>query len=202
LGRRDSLTFNATAPDNLPVPFERTDEQLRLFQSRKFDATYLVALSGAHTFGRSHCPTLFNRTIDTNPPIDPNFKKQLEATCPNDQSLNTINLDIRTPTKFDNMYYINLLNHQGVFTSDQDLASHPKTKEIVNLFASNQNEFFNIFANAFVKVSQLSVLTGNQGEVRKSCLDPNNRQSNVAFVVEEVVEIAENMENDYYSHRY
>jgi peroxidase len=137
LGRRDSLTFNATAPDNLPVPFERTDEQLRLFQSRKFDATYLVALSGAHTFGRSHCPTLFNRTIDTNPPIDPNFKKQLEATCPNDQSLNTINLDIRTPTKFDNMYYINLLNHQGVFTSDQDLASHPKTKEIVNLFASN-----------------------------------------------------------------
>jgi peroxidase len=193
LGRRDSLTFNVTAPDNLPVPFERTDEQLRLFQSRKFDATYLVALSGAHTFGRSHCPTLFNRTIDTNPPIDPNFKKQLEATCPNDQSLNTINLDIRTPTKFDNMYYINLLNHQGVFTSDQDLASHPKTKEIVNLFASNQNEFFNKFANALVKVSQLSVLTGNQGEVRKSCFAPNNRQSNMASVVEEEVGITANM---------
>ncbi|AES97670.1 peroxidase family protein [Medicago truncatula] len=159
---------------NLPVPFEGTDEQLRLFQSRKFDATDLVALSGEHTFGRSHCPI----TIDTNPPIDPNFKKQLEATCPNDQSLNTINLDITRRTKFDNMYYINLLNHQGVFPSDQDLASHPTTKEIVNLFASNQNEFSNKFANAFVKVSQLSVLIGNQGEIRKSCFAPSNRQSN------------------------
>ncbi|RHN55941.1 putative peroxidase [Medicago truncatula] len=76
------------------------------------------------------------------------------------------------------MYYINLLNHQGVFPSDQDLASHPTTKEIVNLFASNQNEFSNKFANAFVKVSQLSVLIGNQGEIRKSCFAPSNRQSN------------------------
>jgi len=40
------------------------------------------------------------------------------------------------------MYYINLLNHLGVFTSDHDLASHPKTNEMVNLFASNQNDFF------------------------------------------------------------
>jgi peroxidase len=80
------------------------------------------------------------------------------------------------------MYYINLLNHQGVFTSDQDLASHPKTKEIVNLFASNQKEFFNKFANAFVKVSQLDVLTGNQGEIRKSCFAPNNRKSKVASI--------------------
>ncbi|XP_024640637.1 LOW QUALITY PROTEIN: peroxidase 2-like [Medicago truncatula] len=189
LGRSDSITFNVTAPDNLPVPFEGTDEQLRLFQSRKFDATDLVALSGEHTFGRSHCPI----TIDTNPPIDPNFKKQLEATCPNDQSLNTINLDITRRTKFDNMYYINLLNHQGVFPSDQDLASHPTTKEIVNLFASNQNEFSNKFANAFVKVSQLSVLIGNQGEIRKSCFAPSNRQSNMAYVVEEVEEIAANI---------
>ena len=106
----ENITFNVTALDNLPVPFEQTDEQLRLF-SVKFDATDLVGLSGAHTFGRSHCHTLFNRTVDTNPPIDPNFKKQLDLTCLNDQSLNTINMDIRTPTKFDNMYDINLLNH-------------------------------------------------------------------------------------------
>ena len=144
----------------------------RLFQTRKFDVTNLVPLFGAHTFGQSHCPTLFNRTVDTNSPIDPNFKKQLDVTCLNDQSLNTINLDIRTPTKFDNMYYVNLLNHQGVFTADQDLTCHPKTNETVNLFASNQNDFFNKFANAFVKVIQLSVL---------------------ASVVEEVVEIAENI---------
>ncbi|CAJ2666454.1 unnamed protein product [Trifolium pratense] len=196
LGRKDNTKFDIDSPDNLPVPFERTDVQLSdFFEPKNFDATDLVALSGAHTFGRAHCTTLFNRTIDTNPPIDPDFKNQLEAACPKDKELiNTVNLDIRTPIQFDNMYYINLLNHQGVFTSDQDLASNPKTKEIVNRFASNQNEFFNKFANAFVKVSQLDVLTGNQGEIRKSCFAPNNKKkSNVASVVEEVVGIATNM---------
>ncbi|KAJ1438419.1 Secretory peroxidase [Sesbania bispinosa] len=193
LGRKDSLTFNVTAPDNLPPPFFRTDELLGLFGSRNFDATDVVALSGAHTYGRAHCPSLFNRTIESDPPIDPEFKKQLEATCPNDESLNTINLDVRTPVKFDNMYYINLLNRQGVFTSDQDIASHPETKETVNLFASNQKAFFDKFADAFVKVSQLSVLTGDQGEVRKTCFAPNNRKSRMSSVVEQVLELAEKL---------
>lgn len=195
LGRKDNPEYDEDSPENLPVPFKRTDEQLSdFFEPKKFDATDLVALSGAHTFGRAHCLTLFNRTTDPSPPIDPDFKNQLVATCPEDkQFINTVNLDIRTPTRFDNMYYINLLNHQGVFTSDQDLASHPKTKEIVNRFASNQKEFFDKFANAFVKVSQLDVLTGNQGEVRKSCFAPNKKKFNVASMVEEVVGIAANM---------
>jgi peroxidase len=195
LGRKDSLDFDIDAADNLPAPFEKTDEQLsNFFERNKFDATDVVALSGAHTFGQAHCFALFNRTTDPSPPIDPDFNNQLVATCPADkQFINTVNLDIRTPTKFDNMYYINLLNHQGVFTSDQDLASHPKTKEIVNRFASNQKEFFDKFANAFVKVSQLDVLTGNQGEVRKSCFAPNKKKFNVASMVEEVVGIAANM---------
>ncbi|XP_061353864.1 peroxidase 12-like [Gastrolobium bilobum] len=188
LGRKDSLTFNATAPIELPPPFLRTDELLGVFGAKKFDATDVVALSGAHTYGRAHCGSLFNRTTESNPPIDPDLKKKLQATCPNDESPNTVDLDIRTPHKFDNMYYINLLNRQGVFTSDQDIATHPKTKEIVNLFASDQKQFFDKFANAFVKVSQLDVLTGNQGEVRKTCFAPNSRRKSV---VDEVVELVE-----------
>lgn len=196
LGRKDSLTFDANAPINLPAPFLRTDELLGVFGSKNFDATDVVALSGAHTFGRTHCGSLFNRTTESDPPIDPEFKKQLEATCPSADSPNTVNLDVRSPVKFDNMYYINLLNRQGVFTSDQDIATHPKTKEIVNSFASNQKQFFDKFANAFVKVSQLSVLTGNQGEIRKSCFATNPKKisnNKVASVVEEVVELAENL---------
>ncbi|TKY46053.1 Peroxidase 12 [Spatholobus suberectus] len=195
LGRKDSLTFNASAPDNLPPPFFRTDELLEVFGARNFDASEVVALSGAHTYGRAHCPSLFNRTTETDPPIDPAFKDKLIATCPNDESPNTVDLDVRTPTKFDNMYYINLLNRQGVFTSDQDLASHPKTKEVVNRFASDQKQFFNTFADAFVKVSQINVITDRQGkgEIRDKCFSPNKRKSSVASVAEEVVELAENI---------
>lgn len=188
LGRKDSLTFNATAPINLPAPFARTTQLLQAFGAKKFNATDVVALSGAHTFGRAHCPSLFNRTIEQDPPIDPDFKNELIATCPNNQSPNTVDLDARTPIKFDNMYYINLLNRQGVFTSDQDIAQDSRTKEIVNSFASNQELFFDKFADAFVKVSQLDVLTGNQGEVRKTCFATNN---GVPAGIKSVVEIAE-----------
>ncbi|XP_027357462.1 peroxidase 12-like [Abrus precatorius] len=194
LGRKDSFNFNVTAPDNLPAPFLRTDELLEIFGGRNFDATDVVALSGAHTYGRAHCPSLFNRTIESDPPIEQNFKNKLDLTCPSDEFPNTVDLDIRTPNKFDNMYYINLLNNQGVFTSDQDLASNFKTKEIVNTFASDQKKFFDKFADAFVKVSQLGVLTKDRdGEVRKTCFAPNKRKSSVAFVVEEVVELAEKL---------
>ena len=192
LGRKDSFKFDLNGPNNLPPPFFRTDQLLGAFSKRNFDATDVVALSGAHTYGRAHCSSLANRTIESNPPIDPSFKNKLVATCPSSASPNTVDLDARTPTKFDNMYYINLLNQQGVFTSDQDLASHPKTKEIVNLFASNQNEFFDSFTDAFVKVSQIDVITSRQGsgEIRDRCFVANKKVS-VENVVEEVVELVE-----------
>jgi len=44
LRRRDNITFDVTAPDNLPVPFEQTDEQLRLFQSNLMPQIKLVYL--------------------------------------------------------------------------------------------------------------------------------------------------------------
>ncbi|BAU02006.1 hypothetical protein VIGAN_11140600 [Vigna angularis var. angularis] len=192
LGRKDSLTFDLDGPNNLPPPFFRTEQLLGVFGQRNFDATDVVALSGAHTYGRAHCSSLVNRTIESDPPIDPDFKNKLVATCPTSQSSNIVNLDARTPAKFDNMYFINLLNRQGVFTSDQDLASHPQTKEIVNLFASNQKEFFDSFADAFVKVSQIDVITSRQGkgEIRDRCFVANKKVS-LEAVAEEMVELVE-----------
>ncbi|XP_020208504.1 peroxidase 12 [Cajanus cajan] len=192
LGRKDSLTWDADAPDNLPAPFFLTDDLLEVFGEKNFDASEVVALSGAHTYGRAHCPSLVNRTKDP-PPIDPDFKNKIFGTCPNEASPNTVDLDVRTPMKFDNMYYINLLNRQGVMVSDQDLATHPQTKEIVNQFASDQKAFFNKFADAFVKVSQINVITDRQGkgEIRDKCFFPNKRRK--SSVVEEVVELAAEM---------
>ncbi|KAK7315291.1 hypothetical protein VNO77_33831 [Canavalia gladiata] len=195
LGRKDSLTFNASAPDELPSPFSKTDEILEAFAAKNFDAEEVVALSGAHTYGRAHCPTFFNRIAETDPPIDADFRNKIAATCPDEESFNTMNLDVRTPEKFDNMYYINLLNRQGLFTSDQDLASNSKTKEIVNKFASDQKAFFDKFADAFVKVSQLNVITDKnykgRGEVRKRCFFPNKRKSSRTSVEETVLELAQ-----------
>ncbi|KAK7380523.1 hypothetical protein VNO78_33036 [Psophocarpus tetragonolobus] len=194
LGRKDSLTFNLTGPDNLPPPFFRTEQLLQVFGARNFDASDVVALSGAHTYGRAHCPSLFNRTTEADPPMDQGFKGQLEATCPNAESPNTVNLDLTTPTKFDNMYYINLLSREGVFTSDQDLAGHAKTKDIVKAFASNQKQFFDKFKDAFVKVSQIDVITDRtrhrKGEIRDKCFLSHTRLSSL---LQHPVEFAPNI---------
>ncbi|TKY51444.1 Peroxidase 12 [Spatholobus suberectus] len=192
LGRKDGLTLSINGTNNLPAPFFRTGELLDRFAARNFDATDVVALSGAHTFGRAHCATFFNRINQTDPPIDPSFADNLSSTCPSADSGNTAVLDVRTPEVFDNMYYVNLANRQGLFTSDQDLFSDARTKGIVNSFASNQRLFFARFADAVVKLSQLDVLTGKQGQVRAKCSVTNRKKGPlvVTEVVEEVVDLS------------
>ncbi|KAK7277400.1 hypothetical protein RIF29_18551 [Crotalaria pallida] len=186
LGRRDSTKFSIDGTGNLPGPGGDTDFILARFGPRGFDATDVVALSGAHTFGRAHCSTAFSRIVD--PTMDQTLANNLKATCPTASSPNTVNLDARTPIRFDNQYYIDILNRQGVFNTDQDLVNSDKTKGIVNAFAKDQNLFFQKFANAIIKLSQLDVLTGNQGEIRAKCNAVNKKKPSIlGSVVEEVV---------------
>ncbi|MCA0772519.1 hypothetical protein KQW18_22680, partial [Vibrio vulnificus] len=93
----------------------------------------------------------------------------LKLTCPEADTDNTTNLDIRTPNKFDNKYYVNLVNRQGLFTSDQDLYMDERTREIVTSFANNKNLFYEKFVLSMIKMGQLSVLMGTQGEIRSNC---------------------------------
>ncbi|TKY46054.1 Peroxidase 12 [Spatholobus suberectus] len=189
LGRRDGLSFNTSGTNNLPSPFNTTGVTINTFAAKNFDVTDVVALSGAHTFGRAHCGTFFNRLSPLDPNMDKTLAKQLQSTCPDANSGNTANLDIRTPTVFDNKYYIDLMNRQGVFTSDQDLLTDKRTKGLVNAFAVNQTLFFEKFVDAVVRLSQLDVLTGNQGEIRAKCNVVNNsKKSILTYAVEEVVQ--------------
>ena len=98
--------------------------------------------------------------------------------------------DIRTPNKFDNKYYVDLVNRQGLFTSDQDLYTDERTKGIVEGFAEDQELFFEKFVDSMIKMGQLSVLTGKQGEIRANCSVRNSDNSNLVSVVEEDLETA------------
>lgn len=190
LGRKDGVTFSINGTRNLPPPFFKTGELLTTFAARNFDATDVVALSGAHTFGRAHCGSFFDRINQSDPPIEETFANNLRATCPTKDSTNTTVLDVRTPNVFDNVYYVDLLNRQGLFVSDQDLFSDSRTKDVVQSFASDQKLFFDRFVSAVVKLSQLDVLTGEQGQVRAKCSLPNTKEkSPVSSVVEEVVDL-------------
>ncbi|KAK4280163.1 hypothetical protein QN277_011823 [Acacia crassicarpa] len=172
LGRRDGLTFatrNATLA-NLPAPTSNATVILDSLASKGFNPVDVVALSGGHTIGISHCTSFTNRLYPNQDPVmDKSLADKLKLTCPATNTNNTTVMDLRTPDLFDNKYYVGLVNREGLFTSDQDLFTDERTKEIVIEFAEDQSVFFEKFAEAMMKMGQLGVLTGSNGEIRGNC---------------------------------
>lgn len=80
-----------------------------------------------------------------------------------------INMDPETPNTFDNVYFRNLVNGKGLFSSDQVLFTSPISRGTVINFANSQSSFFNAFASAMVKLGRTGVKTGSQGEIRRDC---------------------------------
>ncbi|KAL9357686.1 hypothetical protein Peur_050939 [Populus x canadensis] len=191
LGRRDGLNFATQSATlaNLPPPTANASTILRSLAAKNLDATDVVALSGGHTIGIGHCGSFTERLYPTqDPTMEKTFAEDLKGICPTNSSTNTTVLDIRSPNKFDNKYYVDLVNRQGLFTSDQDLYSYKKTRGIVTSFAEDEALFFEKFVVAMIKMSQLSVLTGNQGEIRANCSVRNSDNSYLVSEVEEDLE--------------
>nr|XP_027089781.1 peroxidase 12-like [Coffea arabica] len=187
LGRRDGQHF-ATRNETLaflPPPTGNTTSLIASFGKLNLDTLDLVALSGGHTIGIGHCGSFSNRLYPTRDPVMENsFARKLYRTCPTSDSNNTVVLDLKSPSRFDNKYCVNLMNRQGLFTSDQDLYTDRRTRGIVTSFALDQELFFESFAYSMVKMGQLSVLTGNQGEIRANC-SARNLDLSLSSVVED-----------------
>ncbi|XP_077234613.1 peroxidase A2-like [Tasmannia lanceolata] len=179
LGRRDSTIANLSgANSDIPAPFESLSIITTKFSVKGLDTNDLVTLSGGHTFGRSRCLNFISRlynfsgTGSPDPTLNTTYLATLQQICPQNGSPNTLtNLDPITPNTFDNNYYANLQNNQGLFQSDQELFSTTgaSTISIVNSFSSSQNTFFQNFASSMIKMGNISPLTGTNGQVRSDC---------------------------------
>ncbi|KAH1208888.1 U3 snoRNP-associated protein-like [Glycine max] len=188
LGRRDSLTANRNlANQNLPAPFFNLSRLKAAFAVQGLDTTDLVALSGAHTFGRAHCNFILDRlynfsgTGKPDPTLDTTYLQQLRQICPNGGPNNLVNFDPVTPDKIDRVYFSNLQVKKGLLQSDQELFSTPgaDTIPIVNRFSSDQKVFFDAFEASMIKMGNIGVLTGKKGEIRKHCNFVNKKSVEV-----------------------
>ncbi|CAL4967091.1 unnamed protein product [Urochloa decumbens] len=182
LGRRDSLSSSPTAPDvELPHANYTVDHLIQLFTAKGFTVQELVALSGAHTLGFSHCKEFADRLYSFrdkggkpeafDPTMNPSLAKGLQAVCKDylkDPTIAAFN-DIMTPGKFDNMYFVNLERGLGLLSTDEELFLDPRTKPLVERYAANSTAFFDDFGRAMEKLSEYGVKTGAQGEVRRRC---------------------------------
>lgn len=122
----------------------------------------------------------FNNTGKPDPTLNTTYLKELSKICPqNGTGTNLTNLDPITPNKFDKKYYSNLKSGKGLFQSDQELFSTPDadTISIVNKFSRNKNAFFDSFKVSMIKMGNIGVLTGNEGEIRKQCNFINQRST-------------------------
>lgn len=144
--------------------------------------TFNQIFTGAHTFGRAQCRSFSNRlynfsgTGNPDPTLSSSYLTTLQQTCPQNGSGTALaNLDLTTPDNFDNSYFTNLQNNQGLLQSDQELfsTSGAATVSIVNNFSSNQTAFFESFAQSMINMGNISPLTGSNGEIRSDCKKVN-----------------------------
>lgn len=177
LGRKDGLVSQASrVAGKLPEPTAHVDELKKIFARNNLDLVDLVALSGAHTLGFSHCtrvaPRLYSFTPSNpiDPSLDPDYAQELMAMCPRDVDPSiAINMDPTTPRGFDNVYYQNLVAKKGLFTSDQVLFTDAETQQTVLDFANDAAAFNAAFVVAMTKLGRVGVKTGKEGEIRKDC---------------------------------
>uniref|UniRef100_A0ACD5XYM7 Uncharacterized protein n=1 Tax=Avena sativa TaxID=4498 RepID=A0ACD5XYM7_AVESA len=161
LGRRDGTKTNIESANDLPSPFDSLEILQEKFRNMGLDNTDLVALQGAHTFGRAQC-------------------QFTQKNCTSGQDRGTlVNLDVLTPDVFDNKYYGVLLQGRAQLPSDQVMLSDPfaaaTTAPIVRKFSGSQDDFFKNFAASMIKMGNISPLTGSDGEIRRNCRMVNKK---------------------------
>lgn len=98
---------------------------------------------------------------------------RLRRICPqNSAGTNATNLDQNPQSSFivDNSFYKEIVARRGILQIDQELALDPTTQATVTALAnSGTNSFATKFGQAMVKLGAVEVLTGSQGEIRRSC---------------------------------
>lgn len=183
-GRRDGRVSQASDVNNLPAPSDSVDVQKQKFAAKGLNTQDLVTLVGGHTIGTTACQFFSNRlrNFTTNgaadPSIDPSFLSQLQTLCPqNSGATNRVAFDTGSQNKFDNSYYANLRNGRGVLQSDQALWNDASTKTFVQRYLGIRGLLgltFNVeFGKSMVKMSNIGVKTGTDGEIRKICSASN-----------------------------
>ncbi|KAA3461279.1 peroxidase 10-like [Gossypium australe] len=177
LGRRDGRTANKTAANELPSPFESLDNIIAKFNAKGLDTKDVVVLSGMLSFNAIIINLLiillfnFGGSGKPDPDLEASLLKGLQTVCPDqvDSDTTLVPLDSVTTNRFDNSYYRNLVNSSGLLQSDHVLSTDNRTASMVLSYSRYPYLFLKDFGASMVKMANIGVLTGQDGEIRKNC---------------------------------
>lgn len=181
LGRRDGMVSQASMASILPGPNVDVPTAIDLFARKGLNSFEMVSLMGAHTVGVTHCSVIhdrlfnFNGTGSPDPAMDPMYVWILTTyACPRGQAFDNI-VYLDDPSSIllvDRSYYSQIMKRHGVLSVDQALGDSSATAWMVKFLATT--DFFpSMFSYALNKLAALDVLTGTDGEIRKSCRRTN-----------------------------
>ncbi|KAL6650206.1 hypothetical protein ACP70R_009131 [Stipagrostis hirtigluma subsp. patula] len=172
LGRRDGLESNPWEVD-LPPPFAALGDALRAFAARGFSAEETVVLFGAHTVGGAHCSAFRDRLARPDCAMDDGFRSDMLDACgagAGDGEEDPVAfLDADTPFAIDNACYPQMMSNRTLLQVDQEAATHPDTAPHVAYYAASPDAFTQRFSEVMAKLSNVGVLEGDAGEVRRLC---------------------------------
>ncbi|XP_071920771.1 peroxidase 7-like [Coffea arabica] len=173
-GRKDGRVSIAKEAEMVPMGHERVTDLIEFYQSKGLNILDLVALSGAHTIGRSTCGSLQFRLFNymgtgkPDPTINPKYLNFLRRKCR--WASEYVDLDATTPKTFDVQYFKNVQNKMGLLRTDQILYSDSRTAPLVNALASQTHVFHHQFAASMVKLGNVQdYLSADDGEIRVNC---------------------------------
>lgn len=179
LGRLDGLISTSSSVNgSLPKPTFNLDQLTDFFSTLGLSRKNMIALSAAHTVGFSHCSRFANRIYNfsqdnkVDPALNKTYAAELQSLCPIDVDFRiAVDMDPITHKRFDNIYYKNLQQGMGLFSSDQVLYTDPRSRPFVNMWASNSADFERAFIAAMTKLGRVGVKTGRSryGNIRKDC---------------------------------
>ncbi|CAL5409911.1 unnamed protein product [Camellia sinensis] len=181
-GRKDGkISRESDALLNLPPPSANVQLLVQMFANKGLSLEDLVTLSGGHSIGVSHCSSLlgrhvnFSKTGTHDPTLDFHLAMKLKNECVGVHKAEptVVVMDRFTPTSLDNKYYKGLLQNKGLFTSDQTLLTNTFTRKQVIANAVQPLAWKKKFVDAMIKMGEIEVLTGQKGEIRKTCARVN-----------------------------
>ncbi|KAK3134379.1 hypothetical protein QOZ80_6AG0548360 [Eleusine coracana subsp. coracana] len=181
-GRRDgTVSIKQEALDQIPAPTMNFTQLLQSFHNKSLELADLVWLSGAHTIGIGHCDSFTERLYnftgrggpgDADPSLDPVYAANLRRNKCKTATDNTtiVEMDPGSFLTFDLSYYRGVLKRRGLFQSDAALITDAAAKaDILSVVNAPPEVFFQVFARSMVRMGNIQVKTGHEGEIRKHC---------------------------------
>lgn len=136
----------------------------------------------AHTIGTTACFFMTKRLYNfstsgggSDPAISPNFLPELQEKCPQTGHENDrLAMDITTETKFDKNILRNIREGFAVLESDARLNDDARTKAVIESYLGPFTPIFGPsfeydFVQSIVKMGQIGVKTGSDGNIRQVC---------------------------------